>query len=88
MCVHPDYRGRGYVKVMLECVHSWLSANKFPFSVLFGDPEVYSSSGYVEVDNLCLNEDAKGWKQVKGMMKQMAEIHWPDGDVHLAGLKF
>ena len=36
----------------------------------------------------CLNEDGKGWKPVKGMMKQMTDINWPDGDVHLAGLKF
>lgn len=88
VCVHPDCRGRGCVKSMLECVHSWLSANQFPFSVLFGDPKVYGSSGYVEVDNLRLNEDGKGWKPVKGMIKQITEIHWPDGDVHLAGLKF
>lgn len=88
VCVHPECRGRGYVKSMLECVHSWLSANQFPFSVLFGDPKVYGSSGYVEVDNLRLNEDGKGWKPVKGMIRQMADTRWPDGDVNLVGLKF
>lgn len=25
VCVHPNYRGRGYVKAMLECVHDWLT---------------------------------------------------------------
>lgn len=88
VCVHPDYRGRGQVKAMLECVHSWLSANRFPFSVLFGDPQVYGSSGYVTVDNVYLNEDGQEGEKVKGMVRQMADIRWPDGDVHLVGLKF
>jgi hypothetical protein len=59
-----------------------------------GTPAEVAKAGTVtgrflaQVDNLRLNEDGKGWKPVKGMMKQITEIHWPDGDVHLAGLKF
>lgn len=73
---------------MLECVHAWLAEQQFPFAVLFGDPKVYGSSGYVEVDNLWLNEDGKRWKPVKGMMSQIGDMPWPDGNVRLIGLKF
>jgi predicted acetyltransferase len=88
VCVHPDYRGRRYVKAMLDCIHIWLSDNQFQFSLLFGDPKVYGSSGYVELDNLYVNEDGKGWKPVKGMMKQIMDKSWPDSDVQLVGIKF
>ena len=88
VCVHPQDRGRGYVRSMLACVHAWLSEQGFPFAVLFGDPRVYGSSGYSVVDNLHLNEDGKGWEPVKAMMKEMLETRWPQGDVHLIGPQF
>jgi predicted acetyltransferase len=88
VCVHPDYRGRGYVNSMLECVHVWLAEHEFSFSILFGNPKVYGSSGYVVVDNLYSNEDGKDWKPVKGMITQIADRSWPEGEAHLAGLKF
>ena len=88
VCVHPESRGKGYVKLMLESVHSWLSENQFAFSLLFGDPKVYSSSGYDKLDNLYSNEGGEGWKPVNGMMKQILDITWPTGDVHLVGLIF
>jgi len=88
VCVHPEFRGRGYVRLILERVHAWLSDNGFLFSVLFGDPRVYGSSGYVEVDNLQLNEDGTRWKPVKAMAKAMLDTPWPKGDVRLVGLKF
>ena len=25
VCVHPDYRGKGYTRMMLKCIHAWLS---------------------------------------------------------------
>ena len=88
VCVHPDYRGRGYVKVMLACAHAWMSEHEVPFSVLFGAQRVYGSSGYCQVDNMLSNEAGKGWKPIKGMMKEILDLSWPIGEVHLIGLKF
>ena len=88
VCVHPEHRGRGYVKSMLACAHAWLSERGFPFALLLGDPRVYGSSGYSQVENLRLNEDGNGWKPVKAMMKEMLYTRWPNGDVHLVGPKF
>ena len=36
VCVHPDYRGKGYVRMMLKCIHAWLSEHGFAFAVLWG----------------------------------------------------
>ena len=88
VCVHPDYRGRGYVRSMLGIVHAWLARQDIPFAVLFGEPAVYGSSGYTEAGELFLNEDMTGWKHVKGMFMEISDVSWPDGDVHLVGLKF
>ena len=55
VCVHPDYRGNGYVRMMLKCIHVWLFEHGFAFAVLFGHTLVYHSSGYVQVTNLFLS---------------------------------
>ncbi len=52
VCVHPDFRKRGYVKKMLACIHVFLEQHEFDFALLFGSPSVYSSSGYRTVSNL------------------------------------
>jgi len=88
VCVHPDFRGRGYVKAMLDCAHEWMASHEIPFSLLFGDPGVYASSGYVDVGNLLVNEDGKDWKPVKGMVKEVLDLPWPTGEVRLVGIKF
>jgi len=46
VCVHPDYRGKGLVKKMLAVIHKWLQENDFSFAMLYGDADVYASSGY------------------------------------------
>ena len=51
VCVHPDFRGKGSVKKMLVEAHKWMTKNKFLFSVLFGEKEIYSSSSYTSVQN-------------------------------------
>lgn len=52
VAVHPQSRGRGYVKLLLSAAHRWMKARNFQFSVLFGDPAIYSSSGYVPAPNI------------------------------------
>jgi len=92
VCVHPEYRGQGYVKKMLACVHDWLIRHEFDFAVLFGDPHVYGSSGYVQVDNLVHDEVSdmgeKLTRQSPAMVRQLSDTPWPAGQVHLPGPKF
>ncbi|MBN2316772.1 MAG: GNAT family N-acetyltransferase [Sedimentisphaerales bacterium] len=92
VCVHPDFRGRGFVRKMLVCVHDWLVRNEFDFAILFGDPRIYGSSGYVQKDNL-IHDDAtatgkSGTSQSPVMVRPLTETSWPGGPVYLPGPKF
>ncbi len=92
VCVHPEFRGRGFVKKMLACVHDWLIRNKFDFALLFGDPCIYGSSGYVQVDNLA-HDDATATgercsSQSPAMVRPLTETPWPGGEAYLPGPKF
>ncbi len=88
VCVHPDHRGRGYVKILFAHIHAWLSDQGFVFALLFGKPSIYGSCGYVEVANLKHGGDSEGWMPAGGMIKPLSKIPWPDGDVLLPGKKF
>lgn len=93
VCVHPDHRGRGYVKSMLAVVHSWLEAHGFAFAILFGDPQVYESSGYRVVDNIRMSDDPAqpvGPRHtVTAMIRPLtADLDWPDETVFIPGPKF
>jgi predicted N-acetyltransferase YhbS len=88
VCVHPDHRGNGYVRIMLQAVHNRLIKHGFIFALLFGDPRVYGSSGYVQVGNLYYGGGPDGWKQVRGMVRQLSTTAWPTENVHLPGGKF
>lgn len=90
VCVRPDCRGRGYVRDTLEVVHDWLTRNGFVFSVLFGKPEVYGSSGYVSRGNaLCQRACGKAPEPMERVLvKELAGVPWPDGEVTLQGLVF
>jgi predicted N-acetyltransferase YhbS len=88
VCVHPDCRGRGYVKQMLGCVHDWLRQHGFAFAVLYGDPKVYSSSGYRLVDNLAYSGDEGGWLPTSGMVLALTNQPWPTAEVRIPGKKF
>ena len=93
VCVHPDHRGRGYVKSMLAVIHSWLGANGFAFAILFGDPQVYESSGYRVVDNIRMSDDPaqpEGPRHaVTAMIRPLTtDLHWPDETVFIPGPTF
>ena len=88
VCVHPDCRGRGYVRLMLGHVHDWLAGHGFVFAVLFGDTSVYGSSGYVQVANLSIGGVEAGWEQTAGMIKELSKTPWPSGKVLMAGPEF
>ncbi len=91
--VHPDFRGRGYVREMLKDVHRFLTAENFPFAILLGDANIYTSSGYFIVTNIFQNvtdKDGKeNRKQVGGtMVKQLGKTTWTEEEVTLPGPVF
>ncbi len=93
VCVHPDYRGRGLVKRMLVAAHEWMAGREYAFSVLFGNPRVYGSSGYRSVTNdLRLTDLATGAVAVaprdNAMILPMKLSDWPDGEIDLHGPTF
>ena len=93
VAVHPDARGRGYVKLLLNEVHNWQKKNGYSFSMLFGDSRVYTSSGYVTVENLFhyFKPDIKEWVTEKidcAMVACFDNKKWPKGMVDLAGPMF
>jgi predicted acetyltransferase len=88
VCVLPEYRGRGYVRLMLACINEWLSAHDFVFAMLFGQELIYASSGYMKVENLFNGGGEKGWKPSPGMICELRETQWPSGEVHLPGRGF
>lgn len=49
---HPDHRNRGYLRRLLASSHEWGAVHGFGYSVLFGYPRFYTSSGYHEISNL------------------------------------
>lgn len=90
VCVLPDYRGRGYVRIMLDKIHSWMEEQPFDFSMLFGDPKVYSSSGYISTTNLIGTDETTGKrKPLDAMVKSVSDKSWPaDSEAFLVGKKF
>jgi hypothetical protein len=88
VCVRADCRGRGYVRAMLAKVHDDLAAGKFDFAMLFGDKAVYSSSGYVNIDNPLrfLEGDEVVVKAFDYAMIRPVRLHdWPAGEIDLRG---
>ena len=92
VCVHPKYRSRGFVRAMLACVHDWLIRHELDFAVLFGDPRIYASTGYVQVNNLVHDDEtAAGKKRTSrspAMVRLLSDTPWPSGQVYLLGPKF
>jgi len=92
VCVHPEFRGRGFVKAMVACIDDWLIAHGYDFAVLFGEPYIYRSSGYVMVSNLVHDEvtpaGEKHKAQEPAMVKELSDTPWPTSQVYLPGPKF
>lgn len=93
VCVHPENRGKGLVTLLLKYAHDFLIEKGFKFSVLLGDTNVYSSSGYKVIKNEIkyLDHVTKLWKVEKindVMVKELADDEWPEGIIDIQGPTF
>lgn len=93
VAVHPDARGRGYVRLLLNEAHQWLKKNGFVFSMLFGDKNVYSSSGYQVVESFFryFKPDKNEWlTEISdcAMVANLESKKFPDGLIDLNGPMF
>jgi predicted acetyltransferase len=93
VAVHPQNRGKGYVKQLLKEAHRWLQKNEFPFAMLFGETYLYSSSGYSLVANkIKFFDDKIGEWRVEvnphAMKKVLGKIAWPSGAISINGPTF
>lgn len=93
VCVHPEYRGQGLVKRMLAVAHAWMARWDYAFAVLFGNPAVYSSSGYRLIFNeLRMTDPATGEviieTKANAMMRPVNRSDWPAGQIDLHGPMF
>jgi predicted acetyltransferase len=92
VCVHPDFRGRGFVNMMLVDIHKWAKEQGFVFSMLFGDSKIYSSSGYLPRANVMHDADSPGGqtckKQITPLVREISGTPWPATEVYLPGPTF
>ena len=88
VCVHPKHRNQGLVKNLLEKVHLDRRKQGDAFSVLFGDEEVYGSSGYKCVDNLKALNLSKHWTVTGHTLVFPLNQIWPISEVKLVGIPF
>ncbi|KKD60089.1 GNAT family acetyltransferase [Grimontia sp. AD028] len=88
VCVNQAFRGQGLVKQILKEVHQHRLAAGDDFALLFGEAEIYSSSGYETTTNVLMHNPENGWILAgKTMAKSLNKV-WPSGDVKLLGLPF
>ena len=92
VCVSSRHRGRGLVKRLLKTTHEWMGAHDFSFAMLFGQPQVYASSGYALIGNeiVSTNSLARHWNPFCGkpMVCRLSELPWPSGAIDLRGPTF
>ncbi len=91
VCVRTDHRRQGLTKRMLGVVDRFLIDRGTPLAVLFGNPQIYRSSGYRIADNLYhrdLGGDASRWIAGDGMYKELVSGSWPRDPVYLDGPTF
>jgi len=88
VCVHPKYRKRGLVKSLMERVNAERLKAGDAFALLFGDEQVYASSGYRCIDNLYVLSPQQEWVAVGHAMALVLNKAWPTGEVRLVGIPF
>lgn len=95
--VHPAARGMGHVKELLGVAHPALERMGFEFSVLFGRPVIYRSSGYRIAENIVryYDDSAGEWKRERFrepersfMYRPLSRPDWPAGTIDIRGSRF
>ncbi len=92
VAVHPEWRGAGLVRLMLADIHEWLR-DRAAFGMLFGNPKVYASSGYVPITNVIRSKARDSGEVIEGtyphaMVRPISDVAWPDGLIDLRGPTF
>jgi predicted acetyltransferase len=92
VCVHPDYRGLGYVSQLVDSAHKWMKQQKFEYSMLFGSDEIYRSSGYVRIANVSLCPDyhqgSTQYTPISAMIAPLQSQSCPETAIILPGIPF
>lgn len=92
ICVSAEYRGRGLVKLLFHAMHDWMRERKIDFSMLFGQPKIYASSGYALIGNELRADNAlaRHWNPFCGkpMVCRLSNAPWPSGMIDLRGPTF
>jgi hypothetical protein len=93
VCVRPLFRKNGLAKKIMSVVHEWLVQHKYRYVMLFGYGNIYSSSGYFNIENEIRyidykNGQARIEKNIDAMVKLLSSESWPEGLVDLKGFTF
>lgn len=93
VCVHPAHRGKGLAKQLLEKANEYSVNLGHKFSMLYGEKNIYSSSGYKTIHNKIkfLDHVTKEWKiedAKDAMVKEFSDLEWPKGLIDINGPTF
>jgi predicted N-acetyltransferase YhbS len=92
VAVHPQLRGQGVARSLLERVHSWALLHPFDVSLLFGKSEIYAGSGYRPCGNRfrCVGRNGLPWEGELDSCRwrPLKKQSWPKGLIDLRGPTF
>jgi hypothetical protein len=92
VCVLPSQRRRGHVKGLLSLAHALCAKERIEHTLLFGDLEVYASSGYTLLPGtaVVLHADTLMSQSAPSCLLWRASsgTSWPAGEVDLCGPAF
>jgi predicted N-acetyltransferase YhbS len=93
VCVHESARGRGHVRTLLEQAHHGLVERGIEFALLFGDSEIYASSGYRAIPaSIARFNPTTQCVEVapnpSALVRPLDDRTWPTGPVDLRGPLF
>jgi len=92
VCVHPEARGRGFLKQLLAAIHAAYAERGIAFCMLFGAAKLYRSSGYMPISNRVLTRGFPlGFNPFHGtpMIRPLRlDAAWPSGTIDLCGPVF
>jgi predicted N-acetyltransferase YhbS len=90
VCVRSSQRGHGYMHRLLERAHRQLVENGIEHALLFGEPALYASSGYLPLSATVRRVDPKTRTVQDGVMaallhRSLTDEPWPAGPIDLCG---